>query len=385
MNRKRLLFSICIVSALLAVPIHADEGEPVVRAILFHRPGCPHCHDVIEEVLPPLMEQYGDQLQIGDADTSTEEGNALYQAAIERFQIPDERRGVPALIIGDIVLVGSAEIPEQLPELIERGLAAGGVDWPTAFAPPLLLTVAPRTLAERIAGDMPGNGIAIGVLCGMILSVGYVAVDGARIRREWQALSEHKRKSLRRPKRGKSRRRRRSRVEPTNRLTGRDWAILAFCLLGLGVAGYLTYVEITPAEPVCGPVGDCVAVQQSKYARLFGLIPIGVLGVVGYISILAVWIWKRLGRWQRPVGGVPQGPPPLRGATATAGRSAGLAPVAFLGLTLFGTLFSIYLTFLEPFVIGATCAWCLASAVSMTLLLLLVARPGWEALRMVVE
>jgi uncharacterized membrane protein len=35
-----------------------------------------------------------------------------------------------------------------------------------------------------------------------------------------------------------------------------------------------------------------------------------------------------------------------------------------------GVLFSIYLTFLEPFVIGATCAWCLSSAVIMTLLLL---------------
>lgn len=30
---------------------------------------------------------------------------------------------------------------------------------------------------------------------------------------------------------------------------------------------------------------------------------------------------------------------------------------------------TIHLTFLEPFVIGATCAWCLTSAVVMTLLL----------------
>ena len=37
-----------------------------------------------------------------------------------------------------------------------------------------------------------------------------------------------------------------------------------------------------------------------------------------------------------------------------------------------GVLFSVCLTFLEPFVIGATCAWCLSSAVIMTLLLLLI-------------
>jgi len=32
----------------------------------------------------------------------------------------------------------------------------------------------------------------------------------------------------------------------------------------------------------------------------------------------------------------------------------------------FGVLFTIYLTFLEPFVIGATCMWCITSAILMT-------------------
>jgi uncharacterized membrane protein len=36
---------------------------------------------------------------------------------------------------------------------------------------------------------------------------------------------------------------------------------------------------------------------------------------------------------------------------------------------LVGVLFSIYLTYLEPFVIGATCAWCITSAIAMTLIL----------------
>jgi len=53
---------------------------------------------------------------------------------------------------------------------------------------------------------------------------------------------------------------------------------------------------------------------------------------------------------------------------------AALAGWALVGLTLIGTLFSMYLTFLEPFVIGATCAWCLTSAVILTLLMLLSVR-----------
>jgi uncharacterized membrane protein len=58
--------------------------------------------------------------------------------------------------------------------------------------------------------------------------------------------------------------------------------------------------------------------------------------------------------------------------------------VALFLLALVGTLFSIYLTFLEPFVIGATCAWCLTSAVLMTVLMLLsagAAGSAWLQLR----
>jgi uncharacterized membrane protein len=107
-------------------------------------------------------------------------------------------------------------------------------------------------------------------------------------------------------------------------------------------------------EAVCGPVGDCNVVQQSEYARLFGVLPIGVLGVVGFAAILAAWAVRRFG-------------------TGPASSWAALAAVAMAGL---GTLFSIYLTFLEPFVIGATCLWCLSSAVIMTALYGLALDPG---------
>jgi uncharacterized membrane protein len=65
---------------------------------------------------------------------------------------------------------------------------------------------------------------------------------------------------------------------------------------GLGVAGYLAYVETQAVAAVCGPVGDCNAVQSSPYAYLFDVIPIGVLGVIAYLSILAVWLWGRMRR-----------------------------------------------------------------------------------------
>lgn len=49
-------------------------------------------------------------------------------------------------------------------------------------------------------------------------------------------------------------------------------------------------------------------------------------------------------------------------------------------MTMFGTLFSLYLTYLEPFVIKAVCAWCLTSAVIITLLMLVNTAPALQTM-----
>lgn len=131
-------------------------------------------------------------------------------------------------------------------------------------------------------------------------------------------------------------------------------ALLALIAVGLGVAGYLTYVETQAVAPVCGPVGDCESVQTSDYARLFGILPVGLFGMMGYVAILAAWLWGRF----------------------RSDRLADYAPLAVHGMAIFGVLFSLYLTFLEPFVIKAVCIWCLSSAVVMTLLMLLTLPPA---------
>ena len=130
---------------------------------------------------------------------------------------------------------------------------------------------------------------------------------------------------------------------------GTSILIPIFSVIGLGVAIYLTFIETTNAKAVCGPVGDCNAVQASPYAMLFGVVPVGLLGAVGYIGILIAWFLGRTGR----------------------GRLAQLAPVVIFGMALFGVLFSIYLTYIELFVIHAVCIWCLTSAVIMALVLIL--------------
>jgi uncharacterized membrane protein len=133
--------------------------------------------------------------------------------------------------------------------------------------------------------------------------------------------------------------------------------IPALAVIGVFVAGYLTYVETSGTLAVCGPVGDCNAVQQSPYARLFGLVPVGLLGLVSYVVVFAAWFVT----------------------LKQQGSAADWARLVILAIAFIGTVFSIYLTFLEPFVIGATCLWCLTSSVVITALLWLAAGPGTAA------
>ncbi len=125
-------------------------------------------------------------------------------------------------------------------------------------------------------------------------------------------------------------------------MTGRrrlDVAALVVALLGVAVAGYLTYVHYAGLEPFCAGGGQgCERVQSSSYAELAG-IPVAVLGLAGYLAIAA--------------------------ALLVAGEPARLAAA---GLAVSGFGFSAYLTYLELFVIDAICQWCVASAVLLTVL-----------------
>jgi uncharacterized membrane protein len=118
-------------------------------------------------------------------------------------------------------------------------------------------------------------------------------------------------------------------------------AVLVLSLIGIGVAGYLTYVHYAGLKVLCLSSGGCETVQASSYAKLGG-IPVAVLGLAGYIGILASLIIRtELGR------------------------------IAGFGIALIGFGFSMYLTYRELFTIKAICQWCVSSAVLMTLLLVL--------------
>ena len=115
---------VLLLEALTPVP------PPVVRVVLFWMEGCTHCHEVLDKVLPPIQEKYGEQLEIRLIElVGVEEVNELYQLA-ESQGIPKDKVAVPFLVIGEDTLIGSQQIPDEFPGLVEHYLAAGGVDFP---------------------------------------------------------------------------------------------------------------------------------------------------------------------------------------------------------------------------------------------------------------
>lgn len=369
--RRFVLLAILLGVTTFPITPSASAQSPVVQAVLFYSPSCPHCHKVMSEDLPHIIEQYsglvnivywppvegdgleewpdiiaiyGEKLELLYINTAKPLGAELYLMSNERFNIPDERQGVPRMVIGETVLVGGLEIPEILPSLIQAGLNNNGIPWPDIDGLDVALSLVPRpseptsednnqvlhevkpSLIENYMVDPLGNGLSVIVLVGMVISL---IMTGFKFR-----------------------------ANPTYESDLWKWrAIPLLSIVGIIVAGYLTYIDASGSLAVCGPVGDCNAVQQSSYAVIFNSIHISYIGLIGYLAILVAWLMAhfskhRISQWAR---------------------------LSVLIMTTFGTVFSVYLTFLEPFVIGATCSWCLGSAIIITAQMVLAIDPATMA------
>ncbi len=116
-------------------------------------------------------------------------------------------------------------------------------------------------------------------------------------------------------------------------------------LAGVFVALYLALYKLGYIGTLVCAVGSCEVVQTSRWATFLGY-PVAVWGVAYYVAVLAI---------------------SLAGLGAALADSRRLSLVLVL-LTATGVLFSVWLTYLELFVINAICLWCVISAVLAVIL-----------------
>jgi uncharacterized membrane protein len=144
-----------------------------------------------------------------------------------------------------------------------------------------------------------------------------------------------------------SRQPRRHGARPAPPPPSRDWPVIAVATAGFLVAGYLTVLKLMGGTAAfCSAGGGCDAVQSSRYAMMLG-VPTALWGALVYAAV---------------------------GGLAVAGLTASRWQAAFV-LAAGAVGFSVYLTWLSGFVIGAFCGYCLASGVlAVALLAVLVWR-----------
>ncbi len=136
---------------------------------------------------------------------------------------------------------------------------------------------------------------------------------------------------------------------PTPHNTAARYTILAavFALIGLMDSAYLTSKHFSGSQVPCSITGGCEQVLTSSYSEIFG-VPTAVFGAIAYFSAFS------------------------------------LATLTYFGnpkmWTLVGVLaslmafFSLWLIYLQAFVIGAFCQFCLISAAtSITLFIIFLA------------
>lgn len=118
--------------------------------------------------------------------------------------------------------------------------------------------------------------------------------------------------------------------------------LLVLTAAGIMLSGYLWMVHISGSDVVC--TTSCDEVIQGEYGSLYG-IPVGALGVAfyGLLSLLFIIQYKV--------------------KDSFVGQLIG-------GTLIGGTVFTLYLRYLEFFVIGAICSWCWGSVFILLLIVI---------------
>ena len=120
-------------------------------------------------------------------------------------------------------------------------------------------------------------------------------------------------------------------------------ALLA--LIGFFVALYLTLYKTGASGSISCSICSCETVNTSRWSTLLGL-PVAAWGLGFYVAALTVSIAGSSDRWADERG----------------------PAVVLVALSGWGVLFSLWLTYLELFVIHAICMWCVISAIIVTLI-----------------
>ncbi|MEM9951032.1 MAG: vitamin K epoxide reductase family protein [Chloroflexota bacterium] len=140
--------------------------------------------------------------------------------------------------------------------------------------------------------------------------------------------------------------------------TAKNLALLLI-VIGLVISSYLSYVKLADVPIICSEnqTFSCGTVQASRWSELFG-IPIAYLGFGLYAVLGLLLIFEDYSDFLAEYGRV----------------------LVFIGVIV-GWLFSMWLVYVQFFIILALCQWCLAHEANFTILFGVILYLTWEHLQ----
>jgi uncharacterized membrane protein len=117
--------------------------------------------------------------------------------------------------------------------------------------------------------------------------------------------------------------------------------------IGLAISAYLTWVHYSGNLALCIGVGGCDSVQNSRFA-VAGDVPVALIGLAGFAVIFALAVFR------------------------LSESAPAWADTAIFALSIAATVYVAYLSYVELFVLGAVCPWCVAVAFCSVLVLAVV-------------
>lgn len=120
-------------------------------------------------------------------------------------------------------------------------------------------------------------------------------------------------------------------------------ASYAFVMIGLAVALYMTIYKVTGNAAMCGGSGGCATVTASRFSVING-IDVPVIGVIGNLVLLAVLMFENRISFLQKNGAL-----------------------LFFAFSLAGFAFTLWLIYLEIFILKAFCPFCVTAQTAMIL------------------
>jgi cytochrome c biogenesis protein CcdA/thiol-disulfide isomerase/thioredoxin len=103
-------------------------GHNVINVLYFYSFDCNHCQAVKDELLVPMEQDYGKNLNILYIEIGSAKNYELLIDLEVYYEIPAEKRAIPTMVIGDTILIGENEIRNQFPSIVDENLETG-INW----------------------------------------------------------------------------------------------------------------------------------------------------------------------------------------------------------------------------------------------------------------